>query len=739
MDYKVNYLPVRLPSKAPAVTSWKPYQTTYYPAAFQPLDPRGALCGHISGDLLAFDFDNGGEAFKPWCELIGETINKTYVESSPHGFHVLFRLPFTPPTNEKLARTAAGDVLIETRGEGGFIVVSPTPGYDPIVGDLEALPVLTESEVSDLFNAARRFDQYKPERKIQRANSSPTTTSTSSWIDDLRQGRRGFDWLSELLIANGWTEIRETADGVLFGHPEASDPRDNHAVLHFDGHLYCFGTGPKNAPFAGDETYSAADAIGLLLGLNTAGVKREYFKRFPTAIDNYHPTTETAATEEPELPSNVPTGSAANKALIKRVLKTIEEEYPRLNALRIAAVENAPRPQPFLALIPALSIVSGLSCHRLNLPRHQSLNLSFCVVAPSAGGKGKLLNLIENAFSQIKRCPIGDDESYRQDFRCHSAPLAKTAPQFIYDILDSPVSIFCADEFQDVLGRSRGGKYDPEIFQIYKEVSTKSHTTFRPSQSVNMRRALEERQKRGGFIEAENPAVGLFLGGTDAVFKNLSDNDLNDGLVRRILFFYNPILPKAQAQSATFLAVSSDTELTADLQEWIDRVQALPEFSVAVADASPQVLSYINRRQEENEDYVGQTADVPPLRLSFTEILQKLAIVLAFSRSTIGEEVEVSIGDLELADDLIEISCNDFLNGRKNARFEVPDFKKVEVAASDQLLETVRQHGGCRRKTLFKFFNERRALPVSDLLKIVDALIASGALTEDASGRLYVS
>ena len=743
-EYRINYLPVRLPSKAPAVSSWKPYQTAYYPAAFQPFDPRGALCGHISGDLIAFDFDNGGEAFKPWAALVGDTLEKTYIESSPHGFHVLFRMDRQPDGNEKLARTAAGDVLIETRGEGGFIVTAPTPNYTPIMGDLDSLPVLTADEVENLFNAARAFNQYKSTPSTIRRPKTETVTAADNWIDLLRQNSRGFNWVAELLIAAGWTFIKETADGgVLFGHPAASDPRDNHIILHADGHVFCFGTGAKNRPFEGDETYSAADAIGLLLNGSLATVKREFFKRFPE-FDHGSPAPTSLPVVDDEDETDVgqtltTVGVPANKEIIKRILKAVAEDYPRLNALRVAALDNSPRPQPFLSLIPALSVVSGVSCRKLDLPNRQSLNLSFCAIAPSGGGKGALLDLISSAFDNMRRAPIGDDGQFIQDTRCRAIPLAKTAPEFVYNILDNPVAVFTADEFQDILGRDGRG-YSGEVFKIFKEVSTKSHGVFTPSASVTMRRALEERQKRGGNIEVSNPAVGLFLGGTPSIFQNLSDADLKDGFVRRVIFYYNPIAPPAREQNSTLLSLSSSVEVSPDLKEWIANVSALDEFSIKVNNVTDDVVKFINRRQRENEDYLNQTATPPPLRLSYSETLQKLAIVLAFSRAEVGAPVTINLEDVQLADDLLEVSFNDFENGWKNSALKVSDFKKFDIGITQNILNVLQQSArGVSRFKLFDRYLKASVISARDFQSVIDALIACGSIYEDGDGRLYAA
>jgi len=79
----------------------------------------------------------------------------------------------------RLAAKANKEVLIETRGFGGYFLISPSPGYEIIQGDFESLPVLTDEERADLMEVARSFneffrDEFKPKvdtgKKKLRAN-----------------------------------------------------------------------------------------------------------------------------------------------------------------------------------------------------------------------------------------------------------------------------------------------------------------------------------------------------------------------------------------------------------------------------------------------------------------------------------------------------------------------------------------------------------------------------------------
>jgi len=157
-------IPVRAGSKVPAV-QWKQYQV-------EPVDELtanewhlkgygiGLVCGQVSGRLMCLDFEAGvmdqfmeiaqrmrhakmEAAFTSWLN--------GYSESTPSGgLHVLIRLQGEGPCppNEKIARDRNGKVLIETRGEGGYVIVAPTPGWKLINGGFGTITYSTLDLIS---------------------------------------------------------------------------------------------------------------------------------------------------------------------------------------------------------------------------------------------------------------------------------------------------------------------------------------------------------------------------------------------------------------------------------------------------------------------------------------------------------------------------------------------------------------------------------------------------------------
>ena len=182
-------LPANRKLKYPAVKRWKPYQNRLPDddeiRAWFGKDPE-AMCivtGAVSGNLEMIDFDLGGEAFEPWCKLVRKAdtslLKDLIIEQSPSGgLHVVYRCESEVCGNLKLAqRSNSGKVvtLIETRGEGGLFLCSPTAGYELLQGEFTALPVLSEAQRNTLLEAAWSLNEYWPQPVEGIAESAQST------------------------------------------------------------------------------------------------------------------------------------------------------------------------------------------------------------------------------------------------------------------------------------------------------------------------------------------------------------------------------------------------------------------------------------------------------------------------------------------------------------------------------------------------------------------------------------
>jgi len=203
----LSVLPAYRDRKCPALGTWKRYQTrlptkTEIRAWFA--NRHDALClvtGAVSGNLEMIDFDFAGELFEPWRDAVEAEVPglaaRLYLErTQSSGWHVAYRHEDAPEGNAVLARrkrpVAEDEIvrddtgrecvvlhgkrypvmvdadgtkhalitLIETRGEGGVFLCTPTPGYDAVQGDLCDPPALTAEERHILLRTARQLNEY---------------------------------------------------------------------------------------------------------------------------------------------------------------------------------------------------------------------------------------------------------------------------------------------------------------------------------------------------------------------------------------------------------------------------------------------------------------------------------------------------------------------------------------------------------------------------------------------------
>lgn len=265
-DAGLSVIPIKADgSKAAALPSWKPYQERL------PNDdelrawfgngarPGVALVGgKVSGGLEIIDFD-APELIEEWRELVEDAVpdllgQLPQVVTPGDGLHVLYRCAEVSG-NSKLAQRADGHTLIETRGEGGYVVTAGSPAachssgklYRLVNGDLKAIPEITAGEREILLDCARSFNErVKPEPEPMK-----TCASTPSGL------RPGDDYNERAdsradLERHGWRFVRPGARGELWRR--RGKDRGVSATRFSDGSLYVFSS--NAAPFDSERAYS---------------------------------------------------------------------------------------------------------------------------------------------------------------------------------------------------------------------------------------------------------------------------------------------------------------------------------------------------------------------------------------------------------------------------------------------------------------------------------------------------
>lgn len=287
-------------SKRPAV-AWAPYMVNVTPMAnIKDWWGNGQeyglalICGQVSGGLemceiegraLADDsallhiisvMDDGG-AGGVWDLLTGPN---GYAEDSPSGgMHLLYRISDHPvPGNAKIAADEDRLVVAETRGEGGYVIVAPTPGHchpsgEPwrlVNGNYGQLPTITWTERNLLHECLRlALDKTPPvePRPMVTVSADGMGDAAITSLMDLTPGddfEQRVDW-EEILGPHGWRVTMAMTNGERHWVRPGKDPREGMSATtgraNDRDRLYVFST---STIFESEVPYTKFGAYALL-------------------------------------------------------------------------------------------------------------------------------------------------------------------------------------------------------------------------------------------------------------------------------------------------------------------------------------------------------------------------------------------------------------------------------------------------------------------------------------------
>jgi hypothetical protein len=243
-------------SKRPAIASWKQYQETMPTTSelmtwFAGAEGVGVICGKVSGNLEMLELEGRAVADKIHLDLkemannaglsdVWDRINNGYVEMTPSGgIHWLYRIEGIVPGNTKLARRPGEngniDVLAETRGEGGFVIVAPSGGtchpsggsWKMLVGSATTIPTLTVAERDQLHKLFETFDSVP---KVEFVTEELAAKGGNLTPGDDYNSKVTWDQILEPL---GWKKLYTNKSGVTSwrrpGKSEGISATTNHA------------------------------------------------------------------------------------------------------------------------------------------------------------------------------------------------------------------------------------------------------------------------------------------------------------------------------------------------------------------------------------------------------------------------------------------------------------------------------------------------------------------------------
>jgi len=274
--------------------TWKPFQTRlptrseldgwFKPGQAEILCGIAIVTGSISGGLEVIDFDNATVGFAWYQQIRKEAstlLRRLVLVLSPRpGLHVYYRCA-AAGRSTKLARTMVFDVdaqeeklkvLVETKGEHGYVLAPGSPGechpsgkpYELLGGrDISQVATITPEERATLFTAAESFNEYTPPARPRPPVRPPGPAKPYAG------GRPGDDYnarasWAEILEPHGWQFVQEASDGTQYWCRPGKNYIKVSASVNFGGSglLYVFST--KADPFEQERGYNKFSAYTVM-------------------------------------------------------------------------------------------------------------------------------------------------------------------------------------------------------------------------------------------------------------------------------------------------------------------------------------------------------------------------------------------------------------------------------------------------------------------------------------------
>lgn len=217
-----------------SIPKWKDYQSKI--ASDEELEqmfnhPKvkglAVIAGAISGNLEIIDVDcKYGIKWEDYEAKILDADPVLYgklkiIKTVSNGYHIYYKceviegnqkLAERPATEEEISKSPMSKqyVLIETRGEGGYVCAPPTPGYQPL--DANDIPIITIDQRDLLLSIARSFTQLIEQNVDDKKTDD--NYEVTIW-DDFNSKNDVIKILEEI----GWTQVSIKDKMILLRRP----------------------------------------------------------------------------------------------------------------------------------------------------------------------------------------------------------------------------------------------------------------------------------------------------------------------------------------------------------------------------------------------------------------------------------------------------------------------------------------------------------------------------------------
>ena len=265
---------------------WKQYQTSTAPFEnwykhYQNQFTVGIIAGKVSGNLECIDIDVKNDPLKTiyeeYCGLIPkDLLNRLIIQSTPNfGYHFIYKCPdVVIESNQKLALHSNGEVIIETRGEGGYFCTNRLNNqilqgqFDLSKPSEIVIPVITPEEREFLLEVARSLTRFFP--MVKSTSSTDNTKGSSKNVKSFSYSEPAINEFNDkyciidLFISHDWSIVNEDDEKFYLKRNGSLAP---HSAYYFKDSkvFYCFSTSTE---FKAEQPYNHFQVLQLLEGKN---------------------------------------------------------------------------------------------------------------------------------------------------------------------------------------------------------------------------------------------------------------------------------------------------------------------------------------------------------------------------------------------------------------------------------------------------------------------------------------
>jgi hypothetical protein len=274
-----NPLPLKA-DKSPLLPTGHPYlynKVEDIQKLFTKAKKIGIACGVVSEGFYGIDFDcHQGQDVKtifesyisnPFVKNLIDTGLISCAETMGGGYHIYFRYSGDVISGRVLSKYIDKKTMIEIRGNGQYLCVVPSEGYNHLYGvELLKIKQLDKDTAYALIDIATSYCLVQEQvTKKEKGNRKWAET----WTDTTPDGKYNLecaDEAKELLAQAGWTYSFTRNDGVDYWTRPDKDVKDGSSATfgHQKNMFYVFTSDSSIEPFKSGEGYSPFNILTLL-------------------------------------------------------------------------------------------------------------------------------------------------------------------------------------------------------------------------------------------------------------------------------------------------------------------------------------------------------------------------------------------------------------------------------------------------------------------------------------------